>query len=367
MKRALLILFFALSFFPHSHACLNEYFTRSEHSHGEYVLRDERLTKEFKQNFNTDEIQKHLQKLLLNLKNEKKYQYASDYAVGLMKLGMVKDALAILEVLNFYHPDDYIIVANLGTAYELDGQLENAKKFIEKGIELNPQSHNGSEWIHVKILEAKLALLTDDHYLKKNTVLDLNEKEVQSEDVFWQLFTQLQERFPFSPSEYNPIMADLFVALGDLAYKTISVDYAFGYYQLAQKYYLAEDSLVQKRIQKVKDFRKKNGNKPLPEIQNGDANSVPLMNYKHLLKNFENKKPINSLSAPDSILLPLNYSLDEFQKQLEIQAQSLADSLRVDEKNEVEVGSESSKWPTIAWILGAMLVLGIVVFIIRKK
>jgi len=45
---------------------------------------------------------------------------------------------------------------DLGTAYELAGKNEPALRWIREGLRRNPNSHKGTEWLHVKILEAKI-------------------------------------------------------------------------------------------------------------------------------------------------------------------------------------------------------------------
>jgi hypothetical protein len=53
------------------------------------------------------------------------------------------------------------VAANLGTALELLGNKEEALHWIREGIRRNPQSHEGTEWLHAKILEAKIAAQKD--------------------------------------------------------------------------------------------------------------------------------------------------------------------------------------------------------------
>lgn len=53
-----------------------------------------------------------------------------------MKLGKADVALEILKELNYHYPNEYKIVANLGTAYELNAELDSALKYIKKGIKL---------------------------------------------------------------------------------------------------------------------------------------------------------------------------------------------------------------------------------------
>lgn len=74
------------------------------------------------------------------------------------------------------------MAANLGTAYELMGKDELALEWIRKGIERNPESHQGSEWLHVRILEAKIGLKKDPDWLKGHSVagLDFGDGELPS-------------------------------------------------------------------------------------------------------------------------------------------------------------------------------------------
>jgi len=99
------------------------------------------------------------------------FQMLSDHAVALLHIGETKEALRKLEELAAVKPKEYRIVANLGTAYELDGQLEKALANIKRAMELNPESHEGTEWLHVKILEAKIALAKDPAWLNTHTVI----------------------------------------------------------------------------------------------------------------------------------------------------------------------------------------------------
>jgi len=56
-----------------------------------------------------------------------------------------------------WHPGLYATAANLGTAYELLGNVDSAYYWIEEDMRRNPQGHEGSEWMHLCILSAKRA------------------------------------------------------------------------------------------------------------------------------------------------------------------------------------------------------------------
>lgn len=82
--------------------------------------------------------------------------YLSDYAAALIYAGHTKRAKEIYLLIEQVHPGLYTTASNLGTAYELLGEVDSALHWIRKGFELNPDSHGGSEWVHIKILEFKL-------------------------------------------------------------------------------------------------------------------------------------------------------------------------------------------------------------------
>ena len=95
-------------------------------------------------------------------------------AVAMLHLGMVKEAIEILERLEKEQPGRYYTAANLGTAYELNGENAKALKWIKEGVTRNPDAHHGSEWLHVKVLEAKIALEKDPNWLASHSVLGIN-------------------------------------------------------------------------------------------------------------------------------------------------------------------------------------------------
>lgn len=103
-----------------------------------------------------------------------KFTNRNNTAVAMLHVGMVGQAIKILEGLERTDPGSYYTAANLGTAYELNGENEKALKWIKEGITRDPDAHNGSEWLHVKILEAKIALERDPNWLTSNSVIGLH-------------------------------------------------------------------------------------------------------------------------------------------------------------------------------------------------
>jgi tetratricopeptide (TPR) repeat protein len=103
----------------------------------------------------------------------------SDYSIALMYLGRSQEAVALLQTLEKEQPGKYFIAANLGTACELAGNNEEAARWIAEGIRRNPKSHEGTEWLHLKVLEAKIAQQKDSNYFKTHTVLNLTPQEIR--------------------------------------------------------------------------------------------------------------------------------------------------------------------------------------------
>jgi tetratricopeptide (TPR) repeat protein len=126
-----------------------------------------------KKNLPTDGVEMEAQ-----LRGSTNYNDRSDYAVALMFLGRGREAVALLEELERQVPGHFFIAANLGTAYELAGDNAAALRWISEGIRRNPQDHEGTEWLHVKILEAKLAQEKDAAYFEKHSVLELRPAEI---------------------------------------------------------------------------------------------------------------------------------------------------------------------------------------------
>ena len=168
----------------------------------------------------------------------------ADYAVHLTKLRKYKEALNLLEWLNEEYPDEYQITTNLGTLYELNGNVTLAQKFIKKGIELNQESHNGSEWFHVAVLAAKKKIETDPDWLLTNNVLNLNltdTVEAYSDSQYdilykiWDIEYQLKERIPFTPDK-DLLIANILNELGDMLKLHVSIKNAYVAYRMALEY-----------------------------------------------------------------------------------------------------------------------------------
>ncbi|MBA3351502.1 MAG: tetratricopeptide repeat protein [Blastocatellia bacterium] len=155
--------------------CINE-IGRSTVSEGIYV---ERLTPgEFLWELNTHKDKTYWKGVLRDLKHIdgrfSEIENRNNSAVALLHLGRITEAIRILQKIEQEKPGFYYTATNLGTAYELNGENAKALKWIQEGVARNKEAHNGSEWLHVRILEAKLALENDPNWLASNSVIGLH-------------------------------------------------------------------------------------------------------------------------------------------------------------------------------------------------
>lgn len=110
----------------------------------------------------------------INQKELKTYQQQNDYGVLLIYAHQYSKAIQVFQKIEKEHPNIGKTAANLGTAYELNGQLDMAQKWIQQGMQRDSNIHEGSEWIHVKILQAHIEQKTNAKWIQDHDVLGLD-------------------------------------------------------------------------------------------------------------------------------------------------------------------------------------------------
>ena len=286
MKKLFLLFWLCSCFSFPVHACLNYYYTLDKNGELHYAGEGSDLLRAFNTNFNKELIVSKMKKLDAQMEQDHSMIGLSDYAVDLLKLGRVNEALDILVELYANSPNEYKLASNLGTAYELHGDIDSALKYIRRGIELNPDDHGGSEWIHVKILETKKKVAADAAWLNTHSVLELTEVQKNDSVVGRQLLIQLQERFPFAPGP-DVMMASMFEDLGDISANTHSIEYAKVLYNIAREYYGNKSEALAEKIKQVQSLAGKYAavqppNDPYDRIE-GDNAKLGSISYKTLL------------------------------------------------------------------------------------
>ena len=369
MKHIILLLFIILGISFNSNACLNLYYTTDKEGHT-HVLDD--LIPRFNINFNNALIERRLIQYLHDMEEEASFEKLSDYAVLLMKAGKIDLALSILQQISYHHPKAYKVAANLGTAYELKGELDSALFYIKKGMELNPNAHDGSEWVHIRVLETKKALQEDDNYLIKNSVLNLTEDALKIEATADQLLIQVQERFPFTPN-HDAIMANLFYDLGRCFVETKSLRYAKRFFEISYKYYGGNEAEAKERIADVQKLKIKNENiKPENENLEGMMGRLSIR-YKDLFDDNNNPPHIinwEKINTNLSDLLAMNDIIFvTLQKEKVNQEMVNNDTIVVAEESSIQTVLSKSSNNTLffTFIVAVSLILAALFFIRRAK
>ncbi|MBY0315365.1 MAG: tetratricopeptide repeat protein [Bdellovibrionales bacterium] len=170
-----------------------------------------------------------------------------------------REAIQLLEPIVDAHGGELNIAANLGTAYELSGEDEKAFEWIKKSLVLQRQAHEGTEWLHLEVLKAKITLKSDPNWLKKNSILGFDfgseGKPVipqgismrQMDNAERALVYQLRERMFLIPPK-DPITGDLLYDLSNIVALKYDLESAYDVLELALKYGLEKEGVPQKRL-----------------------------------------------------------------------------------------------------------------------
>ncbi|UUW10483.1 tetratricopeptide repeat protein [Flavobacterium plurextorum] len=151
-------------------------------------------------------------------------------------------------------PNRYSTASNLGTLYELIGENQKAYDWIKKSIEINPESHNGSEWLHLKILEAKIKNLSDvsgqfligtNFGMKGIPQSKLSKQEI--ENLAKSVYYQVNERMSFIKPK-DKVISILLFELGNLVELKGEHENALQIYRTAREYGFDGDLIAARMI-----------------------------------------------------------------------------------------------------------------------
>lgn len=212
MKQSIFLLSLCLLLSAKLFPCGNSY---HRNAHTTEYLKDNQLGSfRFRKGFDQSVLLQEFYKLSDAISNQLNlFENKNDKALAYMRMGKTADAIAILEQLEKEKPNEYKVIANLGTAYELAGRNKEALQYIHRAMQLNSQSHQGSEWFHIQVLEAKLQNKPADWWIN-HPVLDLNQLKKDAETIISDMVYQLKERLPFTPGPYLMMAAILRDAAG---------------------------------------------------------------------------------------------------------------------------------------------------------
>lgn len=238
-------------------------------------------------------------------------QNLSNYSVWLIKAGKVKEAKKVLDTLIVNYPDNYSINANYGTLMELLGENKKALLYTQKAIAIDRTSHDGSEWIHVKILEAKIKNETDASWFKQTNLLGYNfgtgtipdtsiiKNVLRERAVLKQILYQLHERTYFIQPK-DEIVADLFYTAACIFQCTYGNEYAMDLYIMSMDYGNKYKDLCLKRIEYIqKHYNVKRGKHLVRGLVFDENSSVAVIEKDTITKDSIQKEIANDgLSVP---------------------------------------------------------------------
>lgn len=137
-------------------ACINEYYTAK--ADGSLVRNEDVFYPSVpKARLSKEQAANQLKKARKAYQRYPDYKHLSDLGAALLFNGRYQEAKKLFANLEQEHPGLYATAANLGTAYELLGQPDSALYWIARAIHINPASHHGSEWLHQRLLQQKVA------------------------------------------------------------------------------------------------------------------------------------------------------------------------------------------------------------------
>lgn len=243
---SLLIIFFQSLF-----ACLNgDSYLLKNH---EYLYMDHESNIPQRHTFFTSRFDENIKELDSLYHIQKDLDFLSDKGLILILQKKYQEAINLYLEIEKIQPNRYSTASNIGTAYELMGDNQNALKWIKKSVEIKPESHFSSEWIHVAILEAKIngnAWVNSDSLIKTNFGTNRKPTSNLSQDelnaLSKALYFQLKERMSLI-TQKDPIVAQLLFDLGNIYYLKGQTSDALGTYQYA-KIYGFQSELIYQRI-----------------------------------------------------------------------------------------------------------------------
>ncbi|MGN6153394.1 MAG: hypothetical protein ACTHOH_15530 [Lysobacteraceae bacterium] len=207
-------------------------------------------------------------RLAKDVKATPDFAHRNDLAVNLIRQGETTAAMRLLVANERDFPGRPETAANLGTALELAGFDAIALRWIRIGIQRNADEHEGTEWLHARILEAKVAARRDPGYFATHSVAGVRFEDmvlpplptayppgndgrpVSSFGLNQALSYQLHERLQFVRSS-DPVVANLLLDWATLNLAGGAIEDAKALYGLAVRYGARSTPLMQARLARI--------------------------------------------------------------------------------------------------------------------
>lgn len=239
---------------PLALACINsETFDNRGRQYATAAITGESLVESLTTPYDSAELRANEEETIGNARSEPTFQHLNELGVLLIMQGKYVDAARLFTRMERIFPERYQTAANLGTTMELMGRDRLALRWIRIGIRRNAASHAGTEWLHARILEAKIALAADPGYLDGRSVAGIvfdpvlvpplpkayppgnTGQPVKPHELEEALGYQLSERLRFVKPK-DPVVANLLVDWATLHLVGGSIENVAPLYRLADRY-----------------------------------------------------------------------------------------------------------------------------------
>lgn len=198
------------------------------------------------------------------------FENATNLGVSLVYKRKYVPAIQLFLKLEGIYPGRPETAANLGTALELMGYDKAALKWIRLGIRRNQDEHFGTEWLHARILEAKIASAAGQWDRNRSIVgvsfssevipavpkempAGNNGRPVKPWELDLALRYQLYERMKFVPPK-DWVVANLLQDWATLNLAGGPIENAKVLHRLAVKYGTQESPLWERRMQHIDEI-----------------------------------------------------------------------------------------------------------------
>ena len=206
----------------------------------------------------------------------------TDIGVVLIRQGQFTRAVEHFVRVERLFPGHHETAANLGTALELSGHDAVALRWIRLGIARNADEHFRTEWLHARILEAKIAMAQDPGYLKGRSIAGVtfaptlvpplpqampagnDGQPVNPWQLNVALSYQLHERTQFVRPR-DPVVSNLLLDWATLNLAGGPIENADVLYDLAVRYGAMRDSLMARRQAHVRQLLAQTASKEEPD------------------------------------------------------------------------------------------------------
>lgn len=255
----------AMACAPAAHACVNSIGTdhAGRRFHADWYIGEDMADPMAKQS-QRDHLLSSASSIIDQARTQPDFGNLTNLGVLLVYQGQYTEAARLFLSIERLFPSRHETAANLGTALELMGQDQAALRWIRIGIARNQDEHLRTEWLHARILEAKLALAKNPGFLKDYSVAGVrfattvvpalpaelpagnDGKPVKPWALNQALSYQLFERTQFVGPK-DAVIANLLQDWATLNLAGGPIENADALYKLAVTYGASEDALMKER------------------------------------------------------------------------------------------------------------------------